>query len=247
MTDANGASSSGATRFRRWRTGRARPLPGPFDGWAPLSQAYRRMRAPHTHPRVRPASCPRRADRRPCRSPSRGDAPQIRWPSPCTRDHTARREGAPGRPGEEHVMLFTVLLPVLATLFLPAMRQFEARVSESPNHGTPGPQDPADADRTAATSGGDAPDGGGLPSGERRRAATWGRDLRPLGSRVTARHPAACPVAPSEAQLHGARQDGRTAGRQDGRTAGRQDGNEAYTGRQGSGRRIEGRGPWTCR
>ena len=95
----------------------------------------------------------------------------------------------------------------------------------------PGPQDPADADRTPAAFSRDARDVGGLPSGECRRARTWGRNLRPLGWRVTALHPAACPVAPSEAQLHGARHDG----------------HEAYIGRQCSGRRIEGRGPWTYR
>jgi hypothetical protein len=66
-------------------------------------------------------------------------------------------------------------------------------------------------------------------SGTRRQTLTWGRDLRPLGSGVTARHPAACSVA-TEAQFHGDRHD-----------------NEADKHRHGPGRPSGGRGPWTHR
>jgi hypothetical protein len=68
-------------------------------------------------------------------------------------------------------------------------------------------------------------------SGTPRQTLTWGRDLRPLGSAVTARHPAACPVATSEAQLH-------SDGHKD---------NEADVDRQGPGRPNGGVGPWTHR
>ena len=93
--------------------------------------------------------------------------------------------------------------------------------------GGPGPQGAPDHHRTGGTSGG----GGGLPSDERRRTLTRARDLRRLGSAVTALRPAACSVATSEAQVDGVRYDG----------------NDADTDRPGAGRLIEGRGPWTHR
>jgi hypothetical protein len=70
-----------------------------------------------------------------------------------------------------------------------------------------------------------------LPSGERRRTLTCGRDLGLLGSAVTATHRAACRVATSQAQVHGDR-------------------HSSYgvdVGWQSSGRPIEGRDPWTHR
>ena len=67
-------------------------------------------------------------------------------------------------------------------------------------------------------------------SGARRQILTWGRDLRPLGSGVTARHPAASSVA-TEPQFHGDRHND----------------NEADEHRHGRGRPSGGRGPWTHR
>jgi|tagenome__1003787_1003787.scaffolds.fasta_scaffold20856675_2 hypothetical protein len=131
-------------------------------------------------------------------------------------------------------MLFPVLIPVLIGLFLLAMERLEARVYLPPDHdaGGPGPQGSANAVRTGSPSGGAAPGGGaGPPTGERDRALPGGRDPRPGGAGVTALEPAECSVARSEAQVHGARHTG----------------NEADIDRQDSGRRIEGRGPWTHR
>jgi hypothetical protein len=69
------------------------------------------------------------------------------------------------------------------------------------------------------------------PRGQDSRTLTWDRGLRPLGSAVTAMHPAACLVATSEAQFHGDRHNG----------------NGADIDRQGPRRPIGGRGPWTHR
>jgi hypothetical protein len=72
-----------------------------------------------------------------------------------------------------------------------------------------------------------------LPRGAgRRRARTWGRDVRPLLSGVTALRPVPCSVAPSGNRALG---DGRS-------------GSEAAFDRQGSGRPTEGGGgPWMSR
>lgn len=67
-------------------------------------------------------------------------------------------------------------------------------------------------------------------SATRRQTLTWGRDLRPHGSAVTAGPPAACSVA-TEAQVHGDRDND----------------NEADKHRHGPVRPIGGRGPWMHR
>jgi hypothetical protein len=69
-----------------------------------------------------------------------------------------------GRPGEERdVASVVLLLPVVVGLFLLAMERFEAWAFE-PDAGAA--QEPADADRTGATAGGAAPDGGGPQDGD---------------------------------------------------------------------------------
>jgi hypothetical protein len=125
-------------------------------------------------------------------------------------------------------MLVAVLLPVLIGLFLLAMHRFEARVFGPPDEDAGGPVRHGSVEPTAR---------GHIRRGRtRRRSITPERrtpsprvgNLRPLRSGVTAlQRAAAC----WGAKVHGDRHNG----------------NGADIDRQGSGRPIEGHGPWTHR
>ena len=128
-------------------------------------------------------------------------------------------------------MAVAVPLPVLIGLFLLTMRRFRASLSQPLDRDRDTSPRPADADRAAATSGRVALDGGGVRGRERRPGSARGPALRAGAPGGTALHPAVRRVPPSEPHAPGARHERHTAG----------------TGRRGSGRGIEGRGPWTCR
>src|SRR4051795_101446 len=127
-------------------------------------------------------------------------------------------------------MALAVLLLVTA-LFAVALHRLPAPSSGSPQHGPGTLQTPEDADRVGAASGGAALDRDRPPSGRRRRRRSPAQGRRPAGPGVRALSPAVCLVPPSEPCAHGPRPVRRPAG----------------TDRSGSGRKTEGRGPWTCR
>jgi hypothetical protein len=131
-------------------------------------------------------------------------------------------------------MRFAVLLPLLIGLFPPAVERFGIRVCvpRDQDAGAPGPRSFANDDRAGRHAAAPYPAvADGFSSVGRRRTLTWGRDLRPLGSAMTAMHPAACPVATSEAQLHGDEHND----------------NKVDVDREGPGRPNGGVGPWTHR
>jgi hypothetical protein len=93
------------------------------------------------------------------------------------------------------MILSSVVVPLLAGLFLLTMERFEARAlpPRDPHPIRPGPHEPSDAERAGAAPGAAAIPGGGdgLPTDGCESGFDCGRVLRPLDSGMTALHPTA--------------------------------------------------------
>jgi hypothetical protein len=136
-----------------------------------------------------------------------GDARSTELAQSCFGHRPSTRGVTRGRSGPfrgEHMILSSVVVPLLAGLFLLTMERLEARAlpPRDPHPIRPGPHEPPDAERAVAARGAAAIPGGGdgLPTDGCESGFDCGRVVRPLDSAMTALHPTASWSAQSGGQ-----------------------------------------------